>query len=328
MGPEALQKLLKSLPPPYQGDEVLVGLDAIDDAGVYRINEEQALVQTIDFFTPIVDDPRDFGRIAAANSLSDIYAMGGLPVTALNVAGFPSEKIPLHILGEILRGGQEKVEEAGAFIIGGHTVEDQEPKYGLAALGMVHPQKIIRKGGARPGDLLIMTKPVGGGILTTGIKKGLVSERAAQKTTEIMAALNAAGARILNFERVNAMTDITGFGLLGHLWEMLQAGQVAARLQVSPDLFLEGSQELAHQEVVPGGTRSNREYLQKNVSWGTTAAPEQFLLSDAMTSGGLLAAAKPEFANAIIRELKEDEEVPGVFIVGEIVEGEPHIFVT
>lgn len=325
MGPEALKKVLSHLPPSRLRKEVLVGLGAIDDAGVYQLNDEQAIVQTIDFFTPIVDDGREFGRIAAANALSDLYAMGAQPLTALNVVGFPSEKIALEILGEILQGGQEKVEEAGAVLIGGHTVDDEEPKYGLAVTGLVHPQRIIKKTGARPGDVLVITKPIGAGILTTGIKGGLVEENNIKNVIKIMATLNKAGARILNFDVVDAMTDITGFGLMGHLFEMIEASGVGARLRVTPQYFIPGSEKLAEKGVVPGGTLRNAKYLESHVDWKDTPRHRKFLLCDAMTSGGLLAAVKPEKLDSVLVELKKDKEVPDSIIIGEIISGEPRI---
>lgn len=325
MGPEALKKVLSQLPAPKKRKEVLVGLDIIDDAGVYQINEEQALVQTIDFFTPIVDDGVDFGRIAAANALSDLYAMGAQPLTALNIVAFPSQKIPLEILSDILRGGQEKVEEAGAVIIGGHTIDDEEPKYGLAATGVVHPHRIIKKNGAQPGDILVMTKPIGAGILTTGMKGDLVGQEEIRNAVEVMATLNHAGSKILNFDVVNAMTDVTGFGLLGHLWEMLGNSQTAAKLKINPDLFIEGSEKLAKDGVAPGGTLRNLKFLEGNVEWGKTPRHIKFLLCDAMTSGGLLAAVKPEFLDKVKKELEGNEDVPAVLVIGEIISGEPGI---
>jgi len=325
MGPEALKTILSLLPQPQSRKEVLVGLDIIDDAGIYQISEDQALVQTIDFFTPIVDDGRDFGRIAAANALSDLYAMGAEPITALNVVCFPSQKIPLEILGEILNGGQEKVEEAGAVLIGGHTVDDDEPKYGLSATGLIHPRRIIKKGGARPGDVLVMTKPIGAGILSTGVKGAMVEEKDIQNAVEIMATLNRAGAKVLNFDTVNAMTDITGFGLMGHLFEMMEASGTAARLIISSDWFIAGSEVLAQKGVVPGGTLRNIKFLENNVNWNNTPRYHKFLLCDAMTSGGLLAAVKPEKVESVIKELEKDADVPSSIIVGEVIVGEPMI---
>ncbi len=328
MGPSALNKLLKLIPPQAADKRVLLGLDIFDDAGVFLINEDTAIVQTVDFFTPIVDDPGDFGRIAAVNALSDIYAMGATPVVALNIVAYPSNKLPLYVLARIMQGGQEKVQEAGATIIGGHTVEDDEPKYGLAVTGIVHPEKIIAKGGARPDDILILTKPVGTGILTTALKRGEVSEEDIEPAVDMMKVLNRGAAEILNFDRVNALTDVTGFGLLGHLYEILKASNVAARLRVHEEIFLPHSVQLADKGMIPGGTLNNLKHLQKSVHFNE-GIPEhiKFLLADAMTSGGLLATVSPDKAKEVIDDLKASKGVPAAFVIGEILPGKPGIYV-
>lgn len=325
MGPAALAKVLESIHSQTLDERVLVGLDGVDDAGIFQINEEQALVQTVDFFTPVVDNPHDFGRIAAANALSDIYAMGAEPLIALNIVSFPSQKISLEVLADILDGGREKVQEAGATIIGGHTIEDQEPKYGLAVTGLVHPKRIVKTSGAEPEDVLVLSKPIGAGVLSTGIKRGKVTAEEGRIATEVMAALNARAARILSHDRVHAMTDVTGFGLLGHLMEMLQPSGVAAELEIPPGLFLPGSKRLAKEGVIPGGSKANLEYLQNEVTFAPDTPPwKKLLLADAMTSGGLLAAVKPDSLDVVIREL---QEVGQIFILGRVKRGSPHIWI-
>ncbi|OUN00627.1 MAG: selenide, water dikinase SelD, partial [Firmicutes bacterium ZCTH02-B6] len=220
---------MRYLPPSLPDPNVLVGLEAPDDAGIYRLSSDVAIVQTVDFFTPIVDDPYAFGQIAAANALSDVYAMGGRPVCALNIVGFPVKKLPPQVLADILRGGADKVREAGAVIIGGHSIDDQEPKYGLAVTGVVHPDKVLTKGAAKPGDVLVLTKPIGVGVVTTAIKRGLAAEQEIQEVTDVMRRLNNV-VDVLHAAGVRCATDITGFGLLGHAAEVARESRTALRI--------------------------------------------------------------------------------------------------
>ena len=295
MGADALAHVLRPLAGAFGGavPDLLVGLDAADDAAVYRLNDEQAIVATTDFFPPVVDDAYTFGAIAAANALSDIYAMGGEPLLALNLAGFPDDLDPA-ILTEILRGGAEKVREAGAITAGGHTVTDHEPKYGLVAIGLVHPARIFTKGGARPGDMLILTKPIGAGIVTTALKRQTVREDDLAAAVASMLTLNAAAARALRSlgsDAVHACTDITGFGLLGHAGEM--AAQSGARLSfhMADIPILPGARDYASAGNIPGGTHRNADYLEGRVSFAPDVSEvDRLLLFDPQTSGGLLAA--------------------------------------
>jgi selenide,water dikinase len=302
---------LRALPVPKVHD-VLVGLEQPDDAAVIRLNDDTALVFTTDFFTPIVDDPRDFGRIAAANALSDVYAMGATPLVALNIAAFPSRTLPLSLLGEILLGGAESARDAGIVIAGGHTVDDPEPKYGLAVVGTVHPDRVWRKGGARPGDALVLTKALGTGVLSTALKRELLSERDpdARAMVESMCTLNASAARVAREVRVDvhAATDVTGYGLVGHLLEMLRQSEgVRASVRADAIVALPGALELARKGVLAGGTRANREHAGEafRVREGTDEAVA-WLCADAQTSGGLLFSVPsreaPGFVEALQRE--------------------------
>ena len=289
---------------------------------MYRIGEDQALVLTVDFFTPIVDDPRVFGEIAAANSLSDVYAMGGEPFAALNICGFPanSEDLPLSILGEILEGGAAKTREAGVAILGGHTVDDAEPKYGLAVVGRVDPERILSKAGAQPGDRLVLTKPIGTGILTTALKQGKIGEAEIAEAVRVMSTLNRDAARVLAEFDVRAATDVTGFGLLGHLREMLREGSIGARLAASAVPLLDGARELAEDGVAPGGTRKNLAAAAEDLlNAGEVSEIVQLLLADAQTSGGLLLAVSPEEAGGLRRRL-EELGTPAAADVGEITD--------
>ncbi len=279
--------------PEITDPNVLVGPRTADDAAIYRVSDELALIQTVDFFTPVVDDPYQFGAIAAANSLSDVYAMGGLPVLALNVVGFPrkSDAAPLSMLAEILRGGAEKAREAGIDIVGGHTVDDREPKYGLCVTGFVHPKKYWTNVGGVAGDRLVLTKPIGTGIVTTALKAGTAAEDTARTAIETMAALNRAAAEVGRRIGVRACTDITGFGLLGHLREMLSG--VGARILLPAVPVLPGARELAATGSIPGGTRRNEEWLDRAVTYDDAIdEADRILLCDAQTSGGLLFAVE------------------------------------
>ena len=269
-------------------ENVLVGIEGFEDAGVYRISDELALVQTVDFFTPIVNDPYDFGRIAAANAFSDIYAMGALPKTAMNIVCFAPRMYDIKVLKEIIRGGADKIREAGASLLGGHSVDDQEIKYGLSVTGLVHPKKIVRNIGAGPHDLLILTKPLGTGILNTGIKGDMVNEDAARKLIEVMAALNDRAAETMRAVAAHAATDVTGFGLAGHLSEMLRES-IGVQLFPEKIPYFEEAIELARSGFVPGGLYRNRDFYGKCVV-GETRGFLGDILFDPQTSGGLLVA--------------------------------------
>src|SRR6202043_1561011 len=280
---------------PFTRDRrVLVGSAAADDAGVYRLDRSRALVQTVDFFTPIVDDPFQYGEIAAANALSDIFAMGGRPMTALNIVGMPTEKIPGKIIATILRGGLSKAREVDCAIIGGHTIRSPEPLYGLAVTGMVDLRHIMTNAKARPGDLLLLTKPLGTGIVTTAIKRGSVSRSLKKKTIALMSRINIVGAHLAKRGLVRAATDVTGFGLLGHLASMCRASGVGATVEVasvpviSSEVF-----RLIDQGCIPGGSKDNRPAGDEIVDWGHSIPAEQTLLTDAQTSGGLLLCVQP-----------------------------------
>ncbi len=309
--------MLKNLPA-VTDPNVLVGTE--DDAGVYRISDEVAIVQTVDFFTPIVDDPYDFGAIAAANALSDIYAMGGRPVTAMNLVAFPKDG-PLDVLGEIMRGGAEKSQEAGVSIIGGHSIDDREPKYGMAVTGVVHPGRMVLKAGARAGDMLVLTKPLGTGIIATAIKAGRAAAGQIAAVTAQMKTLNRQAAEAMIEAGVKGATDITGFGLLGHLQEMVARRGVSARISLADVPFLEGVKDLAKFSV-PGGTRTNLRYLEGKVGWGPgISETEKLMLADAQTSGGMLIAV-PESALPGLLQGLERRSVGTRAVIGRVTAGD------
>jgi cysteine desulfurase NifS/selenium donor protein len=303
--PQVLERVLGNLPAPMDR-KVLVGADTSDDAAVYEIDETTAIVQTVDFFTPVVDDPEAFGAIAAANSLSDIYAMGGRPLFALSVVGFPSNRLPIEVLEQILGGAYSKAAEAGISIVGGHTVDDTEPKFGLAVSGIIDPRKIVTNRGARPGDVLILTKAIGTGVLATALKQGLLNGEATRLLMDTMAALNRAAAEAMQEAGANACTDITGFGLLGHLREMMAGSDTSAVIRASDVPLLDGVVGLVTSGVVPGGTLSNMEYTATYVVYDPKVPDvARTLLNDAQTSGGLLVSMPVERAGALIHSLKE-----------------------
>ena len=315
--PQALEEVLARLPATAD-PAVLVGAETSDDAAVYRLGEETAIVQTVDFFTPIVDDPYWFGAISAANSLSDIYAMGGRPLFALSIVGFPSNRLPLAVLERILRGAQDKAAEAGIPIIGGHTVEDTEPKFGLAVTGVVHPERVLRNCTARPGDALVLTKPLGTGLIATALKRGLAEEAIVRQASELMGSLNRAAAEAMLEVGANACTDVTGFGLLGHLREMASGSGVDVSLRAGAIPVLPGAAELAAAEVVPGGTLNNLAYVQPHVTFAPgVSRATQLVLADAQTSGGLLISLPAERAGALLAALRA-RGVAGAAIIGEI----------
>ncbi len=284
---------------------LIAGRELSEDAGVYKVSDELALIQTVDFFTPIVNDPFDFGRIAAANALSDVYAMGGRPVTAMNIACFPIKQMDKNILRAILAGGIEKIHEAGVALVGGHSVDDMELKYGLSVTGFAHPRRIWLNSGARPGDSLILTKPLGTGILATAIKKGTATGDAAKLGTEIMAELNRSAAEVLMRHIVHGCTDVTGFGLLGHGLEMAIGSKVTLRLDVQSIPIIPGISALASLGMVPGGSYANRNFCADKVQKAESVDPVMLdILADAQTSGGLFASVPSESAEKLVRELR------------------------
>ncbi len=307
---------------PPSDERLLVGLETSDDAAVYQVNDEVAVIQTLDFFTPIVDDPYTFGAIAATNSLSDVYAMGGVPVTAMNIVCFPKDLDP-GILTEILKGGQDKMIEAGCLLVGGHTVEDDEPKYGLSVMGFVHPEKVWMNSTAKPGNVLVLTKPIGAGVMNTALKGGMIEQKdpVFLTTIECMARLNKYSAEKLEGLTVDSATDITGFGLLGHAYEMAKGADVTIHLDADHIPYLPKAFEFAAMGLVPAGAYANREYAGHAVQADEDVTATQMdLLYDPQTSGGLLVAMPEEDANAFIERMK-DEPFPAR-IVGTVTEKE------
>lgn len=302
---------------------VLVGLDRSDDAGVYRLNDETALIQTLDFFTPIVDHPYDFGRIAAANSLSDVYAMGGRPLTAMNIVCFPIKELDSKVLRLILQGGLEVIERAGAVLIGGHSVEDPELKYGLSVTGTVHPQNYLTNAGAGLGDLLVLTKPLGTGILATALKAGLLDQSTSARVTELMATLNKEAAEAMVETGVSACTDITGFGLLGHALEMARAGNVGLRFFTEKIPVIPEAKTYAAMGLVPAGGYANQKFCSPDLQIGPDVEPVLVdLMSDPQTSGGLLLAVPEKKAPSLMQRLAA-KKVAAAAIIGEVVPGPP-----
>ncbi len=317
--PQLLESVLRQIPLPADKN-ILVGVDTADDAAVYKIDDNTAVVQTVDFFTPIVDDPYQFGVIAAVNSLSDIYAMGARPLFALNVVGFPSNRLPMSVLEDILKGAQSVAETAGISIIGGHTVDDTEPKYGLAVTGIVHPKKIVHNKGARPGDVLILTKPLGTGILSTALKQGMLDDRQKTLLTETMAALNRDAAEAMQEIGVNACTDITGFGLIGHLMEMMNGSDTSAELILEKIPFLPDVQKLAVAGILPGGSVDNFTFTKPFVEYDQSISLIKMqVLNDAQTSGGLLISVNENRAPALL-QLLEKKGVKDAVVIGLVLE--------
>ena len=299
-----------------------MGAETGDDAAVYRLNDDTALIVTVDFFPPITDDPYEFGAIAAANSLSDVYAMGGKPLIALNVVGFPAS-LDKEILGKTLQGGYAKAAEAECLIVGGHTVDDPEPKYGLSVIGVVEPGKQVSNASAQVGDVLVLSKPIGTGIITTAGKQGVVAPDVMAGAVDTMAALNRPAAQAMTKVGVNAATDITGFGLLGHLKSMVKGSGVAAEVNLSAVPALPGVRQLLEQGVAPGGTHRNVSSVNDVVHWGGSLTDEdRMLLCDAQTSGGLLMSVPSAKADALVSALRE-QGTPCAAVVGRITDGYP-----
>jgi selenide,water dikinase len=316
--------VLKFLPPSVSNANVIVGLDSPDDAGVYKISDDVAIVQTVDFFTPIVDDPYWFGAIAAANALSDVYAMGGRPITALNLVGFPVSKIDKRHLAEILRGGADKCLEAGAVILGGHSIDDPEPKFGLAVTGTVHPSKIGAKAGAKPGDKIILTKPIGIGVVTTAVKRGVCTPEHAEEAIKVMATLNNVVDVLEPFE-VRGLTDITGFGLLGHASEVARESKAGMRISASQVPVLPSTYTYAAQNIFPGGSRNNYKFLtgREYVAFDPSVDEmQQMILCDAVTSGGLFICVAGDRAEALAAALQAKGTLSSA-IIGEVVADHP-----
>jgi len=293
-------------------------LEKADDAGVYKLSDDLAIVQTVDFFTPIVDDPYTFGQIAVANALSDVYAMGGKPLTAMNIVCFPSKTLDISVLRDILRGGIDKMREAGVVLVGGHSVEDPELKYGLSVTGTVDPKRVLTKGGARPGDKLLLTKPIGTGIISTAVKAGMAGEQITKKVAQSMATLNKTAAEVMLQVGVNACTDITGFGLLGHACEMIQDSQIGLRIHSASVPIFPETIEFARMGMIPGGTYRNKEFRSKMVDSAGIGDVMLDILFDPQTSGGLFISVSADKASLLLARLKE-AGVTDAAIVGEVV---------
>ena len=318
IGPEVLASVLSQLPKNENNNNLLVGLDTADDAAVYKLNDETALIQTLDFFTPMIDDPYIFGQIAAANSLSDVYAMGGKPIVAMNIVCFPSCH-DMNILAEILKGGFDKVKESGALLVGGHTVDDKEPKYGLSISGIVHPEKVLSNATARVGDKLILTKPIGVGILNTAMKENLVSKEISDKVIEVMVHLNKYAAKSFDYIKVNSVTDITGFGLLGHALEMAKASNVSIEINSKDVPILDGAIDMANMGIIPAGMYRNKEYISRDVNIIDVDTAIEDILYDPQTSGGLLISVKEELADKLVEDMKLNGSIEAKIIgIGNI----------
>jgi len=309
--------------PTLSDPRILVDASTRDDAAVYQFTPDRAIVATVDFFTPVVDDAYDFGRIAAANAFSDVYAMGATPLLALNLVGWPRDTLPYELLGEVLRGGGDIAKEAGAFVLGGHSVDDPEPKYGMVAIGEVHPDRIVTLARARAGDALVLTKPIGTGVLTTALKRDLATGADIAPAVKSMTTLNAGAARALRAtgDAVHAATDVTGFGLLGHLHNMLAASGLSAEVDAAAVPLFPKAVELAERGAIPGGTKRNREALAPHVQFDAEIPePIRVLLFDAQTSGGLLIAVDPDRANALLAAL-QSERTPAAVRIGRLSRG-------
>jgi selenide,water dikinase len=322
MGPETLAQVLRPMKGLFPADKyphLLVGLEISDDAAVYKISDEVAVIHTLDFFTPVVDDPYDYGAIAAANAMSDVYAMGGEVTMALNICGFPPD-LPVEMVSEILRGGADKVAEAGGALAGGHTIEDKEPKYGLSVMGLVHPDRILTKVGAHPGDALVLTKPLGVGIITTALKGDAAEPDHVAKAVESMKRLNRNAARLIQKVGVHACTDVTGFSLLGHACEMAEKSNVRLCFHLNKLPFLDGAHEYAGNRIFPGGSCRNRDCYKPSVNFAPDIPEEtQMLLFTPETSGGLLVALPHEKLKEMTGLFSEQGEP--IWLVGDVTEG-------
>ena len=299
------------------------GFENFDDCSIYKLKNGEEIIQSVDFFTPIVDDPYDFGRIAAANSLSDIYAMGGIPLFALNILAFPSDDLPNSVMEDILKGGMKIAEEANIPILGGHSIKDKEPKYGLVVTGQSQNGKLVKNSGALIDDILLLTKPIGTGILTTAIKKGIASDSQLQEAVDVMTQLNSKAAKIMLDFEVNACTDVTGYGLLGHLSEICSASNVSAHIEFDKIKFLRGVFEYAQKNIIPGGSKRNLDYIANNINFNDNLKDYQkLMLADAQTSGGLLISCPTDRANELQKVLSWDVDA---FIIGSIIEKQDNL---
>jgi selenide,water dikinase len=307
---------------PSTDPDLLVGFDTADDAAVYRLRADLAVVVTTDFFTPIVDDAYDWGRIAATNALSDVYAMGGTPILALNLVAWPREGLDFALLARVLDGGAAATADAGCLIAGGHSIDDAEPKYGLAVVGTVHPDKVLTNSGARAGDALVLTKPIGLGVLATALKRDAASARNVADAVEVMTTLNAGARDAALAVGVHAATDVTGFGLLGHMLEMVTASGVGAEVDATAVPIIDGVRDLLRAGLVAGGTQRNHAFVSDSVDWGDLALDDQLLLADAQTSGGLLLSVAPDLADALVAALRERNTLAAA-VVGHATESQP-----
>jgi len=322
LGPGDLHKALSGLPL-ITDPNVIRGITSLDDAGVYKLTDDLAIIQTVDFFTPIVDDPYTFGQIAAANALSDVYAMGGKPLTAMNLVCFPIKSLDISVLNSILKGGLDKMHEARVTVVGGHSVEDNELKYGLAVTGTVHPSRLVTNAGAKAGDRLILTKPLGTGIIGTALKAGLADKETVDKFTKCMTTLNDRASELMQEVRVHACTDITGFGLLGHAFQMAENSQVGIKIHLASIPYFPEAVEFARQGLCPGGLYRNKEFYLSRVEFASEVSEDmQQILFDAQTSGGLLISLAPELAELLLQKLHE-AGVQHAAVVGEVTSSPP-----
>ncbi len=323
LGPGELAQVLRSIPVGGTSPSILVDAALSDDAAVIQLTEDRALVLTTDFFTPIVDDPFSFGQIAATNALSDVYAMGGRPLYCLNLVGWPRDKLPLEVLGDVLRGAAEVVARAGAFIVGGHSIDDPEPKFGLVAVGEVDPRRVTTNAAAKPGDVLVLTKPIGSGVIATAIKREKASPESVKAAIASMTTLNRDGAEAGHAAGVKAATDVTGFGLLGHLRSMMKASGCAAELDSSAVPLMPGARELAEGGCISGGTKRNLEFVAPTTTFADTVdQTTRYLMADAQTSGGLLLCTPENAVSGLVAALRA-RKTPAATIIGRVVAGEP-----
>lgn len=318
IGPGTLAGILEGLPRAADPN-LMVGIETSDDGAVYRVNDEVALIQTLDFFTPVVDDPYTFGQVAAANALSDIYAMGGEPKVALNIVAWPNCVNPAF-LGKILEGGASKVMEAGAVLAGGHSIQDDEPKYGLSVTGFVHPDKVFKNCGARPGDVLILTKPLGTGIVNTAVKAGMASEEAQAEVIRVMTSLNKTAKRVIERYDVHSCTDVTGFGLAGHSLEMAEGSGVTIEIHTADLPIQNEAPELAKMGLIPAGAYRNRSFTEAKIDFGDTEEYLCDIFCDPQTSGGLLVSVTPEDGEKILADFKEAGLETAFARIGRVVE--------
>ena len=317
ISPQYLNNILSNSVSFPKDENLLVGFENSDDAGVYKINEDLAIVQTVDFFTPIVDDPYEFGQIAATNALSDIYAMGGQPKTALNLVSFPTSTLPMDVLSSILEGSASKVLEAGATVVGGHSIDDNEPKFGLSVTGFVNPNKYFENNGANVGDILILTKPIGVGIITTAVKRKVLKPGQEKEAIRYMTTLNKYASEILADFTPSAVTDVTGFGLIGHSYEMAKASNVSFNINYKDVPILNNTIDLAKKGIIPGGTKNNYNWLVDKVNFsGDLSDYEKYIMCDAVTSGGLLISINPSEAKSFIEKMNNHKHP--AYVIGSV----------